>query len=256
MRFNRGQAALALLGVTVLVAGCGGSSSSSSVAHIRTLNASTNGDFLTVLVNGAATFGQQTDNGAAPSYLYINSGVSTFSYATYVDSGGSTSNLPTNVNAYNTKVNLSSGANYTAYVVGRPDLVSLITSTPFPYGSMQTVVYPDTHNTPSSGSVNVRFLNAAPDANGTGNLDFAIDGTKLTAATNVPFGQISQFTVSTSGSHAIEAYEAGTNTLVYSTPANVTFANQHSETIIFQEPTAAPIPNPTTFTYHFQQIED
>lgn len=254
MRVNRGQAALALLCVTGLIAGCGGSSSSSSVSHIRTLNATTNGDYVTVLVNGAATFGQQILTGVAPAYLFINPGTSTFSYATFVDAGATTSNLPTNVNAYNTTATINSGVFYTAYAIGRPDLVTTITSLPLPYGAMQTVVYPDTHNTPASGSVNVRFLDAAPDANGTGAVDFSIDGTKV--ATNVSFGQITSFITSTQGSHIILVTKAGTLNLISATNLNLTFANQKSETLILQEPTAAPIPAPTTFTYQLQQIED
>ena len=258
MRVNRGQAALALLCVTGLIAGCGGSSSSSSVSHIRTLNATTNGDYLTVLVNGAATFGQQILTGVAPSYLYINPGTSTFSYATFVDGGATTSNLPLNVNAYNTTATINSGVYYTAYAIGRPDLVTAITSLPLPYGAMQTVVYPDTHSTPASGSVNVRFLNAAPDANGTGAVDFAIDGTKV--ADNVGFGNMNTTTASfittTQGPHTILVFKAGTLNLISATNLNLTFANQKSETLILQEPTAAPIPAPATFTYRIQQIED
>jgi len=257
MRVNRGQAVLALIGITGLIAGCGSSSNSvSSVAHIRTLNATTNGYYMAVLVNGAATFGVQTLNGVAPAYLYLNSGNSAFSYLTFIDPGETISNLPTNVNPYISTYPVTAGIYYTAYAVGRPDLVTAITSLPFPYGSMQTVVYSDTHTVPAPGSVNVRFLDAAPDANGTGNVDFYVDGTIVPGATNVPFGSITQFALNTSGSHSIKACKTGTSTVVYATTGNLTFTSQRTETLILQEPTAAPIPAPITFTYTIQQIED
>ena len=258
MRVNHGQAVLALIGVTGFIAGCGGSSSSSSVAHIRTLNDTTNGDAVTVIVNTASVISNQPLNGPAPPYLFINTGTSTFSYISYVNSNSSTSTLPSSANPYNTTAQINSGVYYTAYATGRPDLVTPITS-PIPYGAMQTVVYPDTHSLPSAGNVNLRFFNGAPDANTSTNLgavDFYLDNGAKPIITDVPFAGISGFaTTVPSGTHQIEAYQAGSKTnLVFATTTALTFTSQRTETIEFQEPTATFSPN--VYTFQFTQIED
>lgn len=251
VRTQRGQAALALIAITVLVAGCSGSGSK-PVAQIRTLNATTNGGFVTVLVNASATFGQQTLTQSAPSYLFINPGSSQFSYTTSSNIGQTISNLPPSTNAYITTANINSGINYTVYAIGRPDLVTPIV-TSIPYGAMQDVIYPDTHTTPAVGSANIRFLDAAPDANGTNGVDIKIDG--ATAVTNLKFGSISTFQVTTAASHTITVVQTATSNNVLA-PVNLTLGSQKSDTIILQEPTATPTPSPSIFTYQLQQVED
>jgi hypothetical protein len=255
VRVKHCQAGLALICISGLIAGCSGSSTnSSSVAQIRTLDETTNGVNVTVLVNNSATFGQQTLTSPTPSYLFINHGLSQFSYTT-LEADNTTSNLPTGTSPYISNFTLNNGTNYTAYTIGRPDLVTTVTTLPFPYGSMQDVVFPDTHSTPSSGNVNLRFFDAAPDAGtATSGVDITVDGT--TVATDVRFGAITNFTSAAAGTHTLNVFKTGTSTSLLTAPASLTFGAQKAETIIVQEPTAAPIPSPTVFTYNLFQIED
>ena len=255
MYFTRQNTYLALLSAATvaLVSGCSGSQTPKANAQIRAIDAATNGQTTTVIINQSEAFGEQQISSPVSGYLYVQTNTpSTFSYTSGTPKASDltyTSDLPTGVVAPVTTQTLTTGALYTEYLVGRPDQV--VASGAQPASAMQVLVYPDVARSASTGHTTVRVLDAAPNA---GNVDVLINGARV--ATNVPFASLSSIVAANSGSVTVQVNATGTSTvLVPSTP--LTFADTAVETIIVTEPTAPTAASATTaLTYGVKQIED
>ncbi len=266
---RRGIAAPVLLiigGVTAaLSAGCG-SSSSSPTARIRGADFSVNGSTTGVLVNFTAVGGDLTF-GQTSGYNYVGQGVSTFTFT-------SSTSLPTTtvagtttsaVIAPNPQLQLNNGSYYSAYLIGRVDVLPLSTARADPR-FLQTIVTGDkgaaanyqatasgtvtaVYADPPSGQANIRILNAAPDA---GPVDVLIGGKAAFAAVaypplplglagaNVPAATpATPYSPQPSGTLSVQVNAAGTSTVLVP-PTSISVSSGQSYTLLVTEPTIAP----------------
>ena len=266
---RRGIAAPVLLiigGVTAaLSVGCG-SSSSSPTARIRGADFSVNGSTTGVLVNFTAVGGDLTF-GQTSGYNYVGQGVSTFTFT-------SSTSLPTTtvagtttsaVIAPNPQLQLNNGSYYSAYLIGRVDVLPLSTARADPR-FLQTIVTGDkgaaanyqatdsgtvtaVYADPPSGLANIRILNAAPDA---GSVDVLIGGKAAFAAVaypplplglagaNVPAATpATPYSPQPSGTLSVQVNAAGTSTVLVP-PTSISVSSGQSYTLLVTEPTIAP----------------
>ncbi len=191
IRQRWGLAALAALG-TLAVTGCG-SSSSDSTARIRSADYAVNGNTANVTVNTAINGGDLSKGQSTP-YNFIGNGLSDFGFVT-------TATLPADIATIgsppNSRLQLSNGSFYSAYLIGRADVRGKLDQR-----FLQTVVTGDrsaaaiysgsvAYTAPPSGQANVRVLNAAPDAgftapNTVGAVDVLINGKVAYSAVAYP----------------------------------------------------------------------
>ena len=255
--------ALAALGGILAGAGCGSSSNTDS-AHIRAVNVALNAGNAAVTVNGGAIDGNLAF-GQISNYNFIGQGSSTFGFTTSTTFPALVS-LP-----IGPTLTLTNGSFYTSYLIGRADSALKATDPKF----LQSVVTGDRaaaanyttsapYAAPPAGSVNIRILNAAPDA---GPVDVLINGkTVYTAVTypqfpTVPVGSpvgtkaaavnpvTAYLAVSASGP-TIQVNAAGTaNVLVPATALAVTTGRVY--TVLVTEPTNTP-----ATTYGLQAVPD
>ena len=259
-RQRRSTAALALLalgtGGSMLMAGCGSTSSTSTTAHVRGINFATSAPAAAtddVLVNGAA-LGGDLAFAQVSQYEYIGSGNSTFSFTT-------TAILPTNVTIPPRPIlAMNNGSYYTAFLIGRPDVPNVRPAIPDPR-FLQTVVTGDRgaaanyaatpYADPPAGRANVRILNGAADA---GPVDVLVNGSVAFSAVAypvLPLPGVSNVTTGTaatpatayqalpSGTLSVQVNKAGQSTVLV--PAtNVSVSSGNVYTLVVTEPTNAP----------------
>ena len=159
----RRRAALtaALLAGPLALSGCGGSSSGSSTAHIRSVDAAPNTGTSNIIINGEAPAGDQqyfaysgTSSQPASPYYYIQPQNGTS--FTYIAGVGLASGSSAGTNNFN----VNSDQYYTAFLIGRPDTYN--SSCPDPRFLQVVLAGPRAGGT--SGQATLRVLNAAPDA--------------------------------------------------------------------------------------------
>ena len=266
---RRGVAAPVLLGLGGMLAalstGCG-SSSTSATARIRGTDLSVNGGTTGVLVNLTAVGGDLSFNQTSP-YNYVGQGVSTLSYTTSaapptVTVSGATTSI---VIPPNPQLQLNNGSFYSAYLIGRVDVLPLTTARADPR-FLQAVVTGDRgaaanyiastsgatvppYSDPPSGQANIRILNAAPDA---GPVDVLIGGKVVFPAviypvlplgiggTNVAAGiPATAYAAQPSGTLSIQINAAGTSTILVPS-TNILVGSSGVYTVAVTEPTIAP----------------
>jgi hypothetical protein len=236
--------------LAVFIAGCSGSSSSSSsVARIRAYDGATQATgAATIYINSGSANGDQNYEGVS-QYLYVNSGTSTFAWAVNTLTGGLVTSFP---------VVLNSGSVYSAILLGNAD---------DQFGSASPIldVTVDDQTAPPSGDANIRIIHDAPDAgpinvyiNGNEEqANYAYPGTTITGLTaaqqeaGTPFSlQNFPYTGVAGGSVTIKIVDAGTSaTIAGPTTFTVTAGSRY--TFFVLEPTVNPAP-----TYTLQQITD
>ena len=253
-------------GVTAaLSTGCG-SSSSSPTAHIRGADFSVNGSTTGVLVNSTAV-GGDLSYGQTSSYNYVGQGVSTFAFTSSVSfptttAAGATTSV---VIPPNPQLQLNNGSYYSAYLIGRVDVLPITTARADPR-FLQTVITGDkgaaanyqptasgtvtaVYADPPSGQANIRVLNAAPDA---GPVDVLIGGKVAFAAAaypalplgltgaNVPAATpATPYSPLPSGTLSVQVNAAGTSTVLVP-PTSISVSGGQSYTLLVTEPTTAP----------------
>jgi len=234
---RRGGVALALAACLFPLTGCGGSSSSST-AHVRSVDAATNAGTANILINGGSTAGDQTYFSVSP-YQFIQGGkTSTFTFTTSVS-------LPSNPTLPSNSYNIPDGDYFTAYLIGRSDVpvanktdTTVVTDPRF----LQVIAASDSHSTPS-GQVSVRVVHGAADA---GNVDVYVNGT-LTFP-NVAYATISSFTNVAPGTVTVQVNPVGSNTALIG-PTNVTIQSGQAMTVVATETSTTP-------TYALQTVQN
>ena len=264
---RRGIAAPVLLGLGGLLgalsAGCGSSSSSSS-AHIRGADFSVNGGTTGVLVNSTAVGGDLT-YGKTSLFNFVGQGLSTFSFSTSVSPpvvtvAGATT---TAVFPPNPQLQLNDNSYYTAYLIGRVDVLPLTLAHVDPR-FLQTVVAGDkgaavnyqstssgavAYSDPPAGDANIRILNGAPDA---GTVDVLVGGKAAFAGVVYPVlptgiaGQsvpaanpVTAYSALPAGALSIQVNAAGTSTVLVP-PTSLNVSSGQSYTIIVTETAVTP----------------
>jgi hypothetical protein len=165
MRLSLGRGAAVGIGMiagAAFLAGCGGSTvGNSSTAHIRSIDAATGAGTADILINGAATYGDQTyftsdNNTPASPYQYIGpqNGVS----LTY---NLPNKTLPDSATPLTNTGNVSTGNYYTTVLLGT--LSANYSGTPADPRVLQTILLPS-RSGGASGVATVRIVDAAPDA--------------------------------------------------------------------------------------------
>lgn len=267
---SRAYGALGLIvaGATAL-AGCGGvGGGSTDTVRVRVVDAATNAATVNVLVNSSSGYGDQSnppvgDVGNFSPYLYAGTGTSTFSYissaapSTTPVTTTTTAGTTTTSSAIPNSVTLASGKFYTAFVIGRADVL------PTDVKFLHVVVTDDNTATPSD-QAQLRVINAAPDG---GPLDILVNGaTPAPTFAGVTY-KIAQGTFLSApyasvpvGTLNVQVNVAGTATaLSPTTGTSITTTAGHRYTLIVTEPTApdASILAPTTLpTYALQLLQD
>ena len=264
---RRGIAASVLLGLGGLLgalsAGCG-SSSSSATAHIRGADFSVNGGTTGVLVNSTAVGGDLAF-GQTSLFNYVGQGLSSFSFSTSVSPPTTTIAGATTTAVFppNPQLQLNNNSYYTAYLIGRSDVLPL-TLAHVDTRFLQTVVAGDKgaaanylstssgavpYSDPAAGNANIRILNGAPDA---GPVDVIIGGKVAFISVAYPLvptgiaGQVvpaanpvTAYSALPSGALSIQVNAAGTSTvLVPATSLNV--SSGQSYTLIVTETAVTP----------------
>jgi len=264
----RGIAPPLLIGAVALLAalaagGCG-SSGRDVTARVRGVDFSVNGGTTGALVgNGTAVGGDLTFGQSSP-YLFIGQGVAIFAASTnaptkpFIIGGAGTTPFPAGQT-----FQLNNGAYYSAYVIGRTDVIPLSALKPDPrflqcvaagdkgaaaaYQTTTAVPTPAVYAEPPSGDANIRILNAAPDA---GPVDVLIGG--KTVFTNAAYPLLQSGTGSVAavnpttiylpvpaGALSVQINAAGTATaLVPATTVSVSAGQSY--TLVATEPTVAP----------------
>ncbi len=264
---RRGIAAPVLLGLGGLLgalsAGCG-SSSSSSTAHIRGADFSVNGGTTGVLVNSTAV-GGDLNFGQTSVFNYVGQGLSTFSFSTSVSPPTVTVAGATTTAVFppNPQLQLNNNSYYTAYLIGRADVLPLTIAHVDPR-FLQTVVAGDkgaavnyqaassgtaTYSDPPAGEANIRILNAAPDA---GSVDVLIGGKAAfpgvaypllptgIAGQSVPAANpVTAYSALPSGALSIQVNAAGTSTVLVP-PTSLNVSSGQSYTILVTETAVTP----------------
>ncbi len=255
--FNR-RAVPILLGLggvlAALSAGCG-SSSTSATARVRGVDMSVNGATTGVLVNSTAVGGDLSFNQAS-AYNYVGQGDSVFGYSTSGTYPVTTVNrTPTSpVVPPNSHLQLNNGSYYSAYLIGRLDVLPLTVTKTDPR-FLQTVVTGDkgaavaAYSAPPSGQANLRILNAAPDA---GPVDVLIGGKAVfpsAAYPAIPAGiagqnvaavnPVTAYLPQPAGTLSVQVNAAGTSTVLVA-PTNVSVSSGGAYTVVVTEPTIAP----------------
>lgn len=278
---RRGAAAPILLGLGGLLgalsAGCG-SSSTSATAHIRGADFSVNGGTTGVLVNSTAVGGDLLF-GRTSGYNYVGHGVSTFFYSTTAPAPTTTAagvTLTGTVVPPNSQLQLNNDSFYSAYLIGRIDAAPL-TITRVDPRFLQTVVTGNkgaaavyqagasgaaaaVYTDPPSGQVNIRILNAAPDA---GPVDVLIGGKAAFTGVAYPLlpvlpagatdnnapavTPVTPYQALPSGTLSVQVNAAGTATVLVP-PTNISVGSGQSYTVLVTEPAVTPTYSLTTET--------
>ena len=152
--------ALAPATAALALSGCGGVGNTVS-ARLRAVDAATNAGTTNILVNASGSYGDQKYFNAS-QYEYLSTGSSDFSALANTQITSVTP--PTSQVSHHT---LSQDKFYTAYLVGRPDVL------PTDNRYLQVHVTDDTKPSIGSGKAAVRVLDAAPDA---GSVDVLVNG--------------------------------------------------------------------------------
>jgi hypothetical protein len=240
-----------LSAAALLIAGCGGTSLSSNVARIRAYDGATGTtSTATIYINNGSANGSQ-NYGQVSSYLYVNSGTSTFAWAVNNLTGGSVTPFPATLNP---------GSVYSAILLGNAS-----TGNSFGPSSPILDVTVDDQTSPPSGQSRIRIIHDAPDA---GSIDVYINGsiqqssyaypgstitglTPAEIALGTPFSlQNFNYSNAPAGTVKIQINEAGTNTVIAG-PTSFPITGGGKYTFFLNEPTVSP-----SATYSFQQITD
>lgn len=264
---RRGIAAPVLLGLGGLLgtlsAGCG-SSSTSATAHIRGADFSVNGGTTGVLVNSTAVGGDLA-YGKTSLFNFVGQGLSSFSFSTSISPPTLTVTGATTTAVFppSAQLQLNNNSYYTAYLIGRSDVLPLTLAHVDPR-SLQTVVAGDkgaavsyrstasgtvTYSDPPAGDANIRILNGAPDA---GPVDVVIGGKTAFAGVAYPVlptgsaGQlvpaanpVTTYSALPSGALSIQVNAAGTSTVLVP-PTSLNASSGQSYTIIVTETAVTP----------------
>jgi hypothetical protein len=208
-----------------LLAGCGGTGGSSSLALIRAINTSPNGGTATVDVNGGpvGVSGSGQAFKQASEYDLINSGSPQFSFTLSSQSGTSYPTL---------NPSLATDVYYSAILFGRADVTS---SSDARYPQIKVVA--DDRTVPPSGQARLRIIHAAPDA---GNVDvLETTPSSQTLAGGVVYTTVGAYSNFAAGSITVQVNAAGTGTVL--APAQiVTLAAGHLYSLFVLEPTVVP----------------
>ena len=249
--------------LAALSAGCG-SSSTSATAQVRGADVSVNGGTTGVLVNSVAVGGDLSFNQASP-YNYVGEGSSIFGFSTSAPPATVTVGGTATAAVYppNVKLQMNNGSYYSAYLIGRVDVPPLTAIKPDPR-FLQTVVTGDkgaaasytagAYADPPSGQVNLRVLNAAPDA---GPVDVLIGGKVVYPAVSYPalppgiagstvaaVNPVTLYAAQPSGTLSVQVNAAGTSTVLV--PLTSVSVSGGASTLIVTEPTVAPTYGLTT----------
>ena len=265
---RRHMAASALLLLAgALAAGCG-STSTSSTAHIRGVDLAVNAGTAGILVNNTALGGDLSFQQVS-TYNFVGQGVSVFGLTTTVSVPLTTVTgvTTTAVLPPNSQLQLNNDSYYTAYLIGRVDVLPLTITRADPR-FLQTVVagnkgaaanYQPTatgaasaaYADPPSGEANVRILNGAPDA---GPVDVLIGGKAAFAAVAYPVlpagvsdgtnnvaavNPVTAYAPLPSGTLSVQVNFAGSSTVLVP-PTNINVGSGQSYTIIVTEPSITP----------------
>lgn len=221
-------AAAAVLALTI--AGCG-SSNSSNIVDVRTVDDVSNGGSATVEVNNGSVSGSQTYFTITP-YHYLQPA----SCAITLQLSVIALTYPT------TYANLSGGNYYTVYAIGNATITD-----PTATGYPSTILLQDDTSGASGGSVKLRFIQAAPDA---GSASLSIDG----AAVGSTMAYGAQTPYATYSGSSVSIAVTGTNgsasspsTLVSKT---LNLSAGHSYTLLMDEPTMG------SGSYAIEVVED
>lgn len=220
MRWWSGSAALALC--VAMLAGCGGSSSSSGTAQLRLLNASVGYPSLAMSVNGTVV-GGPVAYGAAGSYA----GVTTDAITTSV------SVPPSGVALSSASRTLSDGVHYTMVAYGWQ-------------GAMKTALIQENVAAPASGYASLSVLNLAPDA---GNVDVYLSGatdpieSAQLIASNVAGGSGTSSNQAGAGTYRLRVTGYGDNTDLRLDVQGVVLTNGQVATLILTSTTGGVLVN-------------
>jgi hypothetical protein len=249
-----------ILAAATALSGCSGSGTEPS-AKVRTIDVATNvldtansnKDAGSVLVNGAPISTTNSQYGAPTPYQFVEAKNSSFqgrSYLTlplYTDPTTSTTTaapLPV------IHMDVTDGQRYTAYLVGRRDVKTPLTSD---FSDLDTahylnvIVLPDNQNIPPVGQANVRVLVAGPDIPA---VDVLVNGSAPAGLTNLVYSPTGTATVDvpvTAGTPSFSVNAAGTTTVIV--PAKtLNLSAGSSYTLVVTEPTGAASPGNTPAT--------
>lgn len=251
MRRHMGAAALVL--TAALLAGCGGSGSSTrDTARIRGVDAAVNAGTVNILVNNGSTNGSLNFLDVS-DYLFIEPKDNIkFSYTTSVSA-------PANTSVKATQASLTKDQHYTAFLIGRADLPAKDTGDKDKDGKpiyandplfLQVVVAP-ARPTPPSGQASVRVLNAAPDA-GAVDVRLTSSGGAPLQLSNVGFGAIPASQSVAPGAFQLSAAKTGASAALVSKP-DISLQSGKSYTIILTEQLSG---TPAAPVYGVKVIED
>ena len=233
----------------VVLAGCGSVGNTDS-ARIRAVDAATDSGTVNVLVNGSASYGDQTYF-MASNYFYLSTGSSSFSAIVNTQT--------TSASARFTKHSLSSGRFYTAYLVGRPTAPTPAAPLANDSRYSEVLVTDDTKPALTSGQAAVRIIDAAPDAGGVDvlvngstqapsvvGLTFPKAGTVLVGTTSTPDDPfVGTYVPVTAGTLSVKVNATGTSTALI--PAtNVSVQAGRGYTLLVTEPTSGTAVTGTT----------
>lgn len=248
----RFTAALALPAASLLLSGCGGGSSAvgnTSSAHIRSLDAAVNNNKADILINGGATYGDQTffggaNNTVASPYEYIGSQNSaSFSYLLPYQA------LPSSATPITNTGSISTDNYYTAVLIG--SFTANYAATPADPRILQTILLPPRASANGSQAT-LRVLNAAPDlgfstqtVNGTtsdttGSLNISIATSPVTTISTVNYGTASGYVTLPPGTYPVTVTLIGTGSTVPTTTTSITVRANTVYTLVVAEPSASP----------------
>lgn len=205
---------VAIAGLVALFPGCSGSSSTSSVAQVRTADAVPDGGYASINVNNGSVGGTHLFP-TVTGYYYVQPAQCTVTFT-----------LGTSNTTYETTgVNLAGGQAYTVLVSG---LASTTNST-LPTYPIATVFANDTTGA-AAGTVKVRFVHAAPDLNAS-TLTVSADGTQ--EAAGLAYDAASDYVVLNGASHSFTITPSSGSPFTQS----LSFTTGHSYTVFVMEPT-------------------
>lgn len=260
-------AAPLLLLTGALAAGCG-STSTSSTAHIRGVDFAVNADTAGILVNNTA-LGGDLSFGQVSTYNFVGQGDSTFGLTTSVSvptttvAGATTSA----VIPPNSQLQLNNDSYYTAYLIGRVDVLPLTIARADPrflqtvvagskgaaanYQSSNAGAASAAYADPPSGQANLRILNGAPDA---GPVDVLVGGKPAFTAVTYPVlppgvtngsnsvaavNPVTPYAPLPSGTLSVQVNAAGSSTVLVP-PTDISVDSGQSYTIIVTETAITP----------------
>ncbi len=217
-------AASALCGITLL-AGCGGGGSnngtSNSTARIRAVNAVANSGLGTISVGGAPV-GSGQNYFSASTYQALGNGAAPITFSLSANPGTA---YPASTQTF------AVGSYYSLILVGRSDITS-VSDPRYP-----TVLFtPDSFPAAQTSGVNIRVVQAAPDA---GSVDVLLSGS--VAAGGTAYKSVTSYLSTSTSLVPIQINQSGTNTVLVPSQTLSLLAG-HVYTVYVLESTVLPSP--------------